>query len=181
MGDQSISIVPKRSDFPAKEIKAKEILAWLVSLDIVKQTPSNCILGTNDDGYEISKGAVQITKNPDLLPFSLSVNGLEIIKERQVFHTGQNGIETLICPSCTQDISDQDWDFLNEWAENNSNDITCPLCNTPAEIHSYQFTPQWGFSDLGFTFWNWPPLTEDFLNNFRQKLQVDLAIVYTKI
>jgi hypothetical protein len=180
MGDQSISIVPKRSDFPAKEIKAKEILDWLVSLDIVKPTPSNCILAMSD-GYEISKGAIQITNNPDLLPFSQSVNGLEIIKERQVFHTGQNGIEKLICPSCRQDISNEDWDFLNEWAENNSNDITCPLCRTPGEIHNYECTPEWGFSDLGFTFWNWPPLTDDFLNMFRQMLQVDLAIVYTKI
>ena len=180
MGDQSISIVPKRSDIPAKEIKAKEILDWLVSLDIVKPKASDCILSA-DEGYEISNGAKQITIDPALLPFGLSVNGLQIIKERQVFDTGQNGIEKLICPNCKQDISNEDWEFLNEWADNRSNNITCPLCKTPAEIHSYQFTAEWGFSDLGFTFWNWPPLTEDFIEMFRQKLQVDVAIVYAKI
>ena len=53
MSDHSISIVPKQSVYQGKEIRAKEILEWLVSLDIVKPTLSDCVLGS-DNGFAIS-------------------------------------------------------------------------------------------------------------------------------
>ena len=180
MSDHSISIVSKQSAYPDKEIKAKEILEWLVSLDIIKPTLSDCILSSND-GHSISDGAKHITTEPEYLPFDLTTNGLEIITKRQVFHTGQNGIEELICPGCKQDIANEDWDFLSEWGDNKSNNLTCPLCNVGTDIHQFNFTPEWGFSDLGFTFWNWVSLTDRFINDFKQKLGCDISIVYTHI
>jgi len=180
MSDHSTSIIPKQSAYPDKEIKAKEILDWLVSLDIVKPTLSDCVLSSND-GYSISEGAKLITTEPEYLPFDLTTNGLEITTERQVFHTGQNGIEELICPSCKQDIANKDWDFLSEWGDNKSNNLTCPLCNIATDIHQFHFTPEWGFSDLGFTFWNWISLKGSFIDDFKQKLGCDINIVHTHI
>ena len=177
MSDNSISVVPRQSEYPNKEIKAKEILDWLVSLDIVKPTLSDCILSSND-GYAISDGAKHTTAEPEYLPFELSANGLEIITDRQVFDTGQNGIEELICPHCKQDIANEEWMFLNEWGNNESNNLTCPLCNVGTDIHQFNFKPEWGFSDLGFTFWNWSCFTESFINDFKQKLGNDVNIVY---
>ena len=180
MSDHSISIVPRQSAYPDKEIKAKEILGWLVSLDIVKPTLSDCVLSSND-GYPISEGAKKISSEPDLLPFGVWTSGLEIINERQVFHTGQNGMDELICPSCKQDIANEDWGFLSEWGDNKSNNLTCPLCNASTDIHQFNFTPNWGFSDLGFTFWNWSQFTDKFLEDFKQKLNCDIDLVYTWI
>ena len=180
MSDHSISIVPSQSAYPDKEIKAKEILDWLVSLDIVKPTLSDCVLSSNE-GYEISNGAKLVSTQPEYLPYNLITNGLEIITERQVFHTGQNGIEELICPRCKQDIANEDWEFLNEWGDNKSNNLTCPLCNVATDIHHFKFTPEWGFSNLGFTFWNWPAFTENFINDFKLKLGCDINLVYTRI
>jgi len=151
MSDHSISIVSKLSSYPDKEKKAKEILDWLVSLDIVKPTVSDCVLGS-EEGYAISEGAKQVVSNPEYLPFNLITNGLEIITERQVFHTGENGIEKLFCPNCKRDLSSEDWNFFGEWQEQESNDVTCPLCNVSTDIHKFKFAPDWGFSDLGFTF-----------------------------
>jgi len=180
MSDHSISIVPKLLSYPDKEQKIKEILDWLISLDIVKPTLSDCTLGS-DNGYAISDGANNVTNEPDFLPYGLLTNGLEIITERQVFHTGENEIEQLICPNCKQDISSEDWGFLNEWSDNESNNLTCPLCNVATDIHQYKFTPEWGFSDLGFTFWNWSDLTRDFIDKFKQKLGCDINVVVTWI
>ena len=180
MSDNSISIVPRQSAYPSKEIKAKEILEWLASLDIVKPTLSDCVLSSND-GYAISDGAKLVSTEPEYLPFHLGANGLEIVTERQVFHTGQNGIEELICPSCNQDIAGEDWDFLSEWGDNKSNNLTCPLCNVGTDIHQFAFSPEWGFSDLGFTFWNWASLTESFINDFKKKLGCDINVVYSHI
>ena len=180
MSDHSISIVPKLSVYPKKETKASEVLKWLVSLDIVKPTLSDCIL-SSANGYAISNGARFISTEPAYLPFNRGVNGLEIITKRQVFDTGENGIEELICPDCKQNIASEDWEFLNEWHSNASNNLTCPLCNIGTEIHQFSFTPEWGFSDLGFTFWNWSGLTNDFISDFRQKLGCEVNLVYTWI
>jgi hypothetical protein len=180
MSDHSVSIVPRQSVYPDKENKVNEILAWLISVDIVKPTLSDCVLGSNA-GYAISNGAKHISTEPELLPFEIRANGLEIIKERQVFHTGQNGIEELICPNCKQDIAIEDWDFLSEWGNNKSNNLTCPLCNVATDIHQFKFTPEWGFSDLGFTFWNWPSLSDSFIDDIKQKLGCDIDLVHTWI
>jgi hypothetical protein len=180
MSDHSISIVPKQSAYPDKGIKAKEILEWLISLDIVKPTLSDCVLSSND-GYAISNGAKLISREPQYLPFNLATNGLEIITERQIFDTGENGIDKLMCPNCNQDIASEDWDFLNEWSDNKSNNLTCPLCNVGTVIHQFKFTPEWGFGDLGFTFWNWSSLTDNFIADFKQRLGCDINLVHTWI
>jgi hypothetical protein len=180
MSDSSISIVPRLSAYPDKVIKAKEILNWLVSLDIVKPTLSDCVL-SSDNGYPISNGARLVSTEPEYLPYDLITNGLEIVTDRQVFHTGQNGIVELICPKCKRDIANEDWGFLSEWSDNKSNNLTCPLCSIGTDIHQFDFTPEWGFSNLGFTFWNWSNFTESFINDFRKKLGSDVNIVYTHI
>lgn len=178
MSEHSISIVPKLSTYPGRDVKAEEILKWLVSLDIVKATVSDCILGS-EGGYAISNGARLISSEPDMLPFGLWTNGLGIITERQIFHTGENGMEELICPACKQNIADEDWDFFNEWADNTSNSLTCPLCNVSTDIQQYKYTPEWGFSDLGFTFWNWPGFTDKFIDDFKMRLGCEISLVYT--
>ena len=178
MSEHSISIVPKQSSYPNKEEKAREVLDWLISLDCVKPEKSDCVL-SREEGYAVSDGARNVTNKPDYLPFGLITNGLEITTERQVFLTGENGINELICPSCNKDISGEDWDFLNDWSKSKSDNIICPLCNVGKEIHSYNFSPAWGFSDLGFTFWNWPELKESFIRDFKNRLLCDINIVYT--
>jgi hypothetical protein len=169
MSDHCISIVPKQSFYPDKETKANEILHWLVSLDIVMPTLSDCNLGS-DYGYAISNGAKSVSAEPEFLPFDLHSNGLEIITERQIFDTGQNGIEELICPNCSNNIANEDWDFFDEWGS-----------NVATDIHQFKFTPEWGFSDLGFTFWNWPSFTEDFISDIKQKLGCEINVVHSWI
>ena len=179
MSDYSISIVPKHSNYQNKESKAKEILEWLISEDIVKPTISDCVLGSNM-GYSISAGAKMVTNDPLDLPFDLITNGLEIITERNVFHTGENYVDELICPSCKDDIAFEDWEF-DSWIKENTDNMICPLCKSESGIHSYIFRPDWGFSNLGFTFWNWPTFTDKFIEVFKLKIGCDVSIVYQHI
>jgi hypothetical protein len=182
MSEHSITIVPRQSSYPDNKVKSKEILDWLTSQDIVKPLPSDCVL-SSDNGYAISDGARRVTNLPDELPFGLITNGLDIITKREVFHSGGNGLDECTCPNCNENIASEDWDsiFFNDWCEQKSNNLTCPLCNVATDIHQFAFSPDWGFSDLGFTFWNWPDFTREFLEEFRQKLDCDISIVYTRI
>ena len=175
MSDYSISIVPRKSSYLNNKLKAKEILDWLVSKDIVKPTLSDCILSSNN-GYAISVGARQVAFSPEDLPYDLITNGLEIVTERQVYDTGEWGMDECICPNCNENIAFDDWD-LTPWNNKESDNLTCPQCGNETDIHSYKFEPEWGFSDLGFTFWNWPEFTDDFIDEFKKKLECEISIV----
>ncbi|NOS93200.1 MAG: hypothetical protein HOP30_14870 [Cyclobacteriaceae bacterium] len=180
MSDYSISIVPRKSSYPNNTAKAKEVLDWLTSRDIVKPTLSDCIL-SSDHGYAISEGARHVTNLPEELPYNLITNGLEITTQRQVFHTGGNGLDQCICPNCKENIAFEDWSFIDSWAEQKDNNLICSLCMVASDVYQFTFSPEWGFSDLGFTFWNWPDFTDDFLEAFKQQLSCDISIVYTHI
>ena len=179
MSDHSISIVPKQSRYPDNKRKAGEILDWLVSKDIVKPATSDCIL-SSDRGYAISEGARKAVVSPGDLPFGLIINGLEIVTERRVFDTGENGLDECICPNCNENIALDDWD-LNPWNDEETNNLSCPQCGRETDIHEYTFKPAWGFSDLGFKFWNWPDLTGEFIADFKRKLGCEISIVYQHI
>lgn len=178
MSDYTISLVPKVSRYVFDEVVVNDILKWLVSKDIVKAELSDCILGNL--GYALSDGAQYIVSEPQFLPYQLDTNGLEITTERTVFDTGQNGIDRIICPNCTENIVDNEWD-LDSWCQGFTNNLLCPICGTESEIQQYVFEPQWGFSNLGFTFWNWPELKPEFIVELQEKLNCDLAVVRSHI
>ncbi|PJJ47730.1 hypothetical protein [Hymenobacter chitinivorans] len=180
MSDHSIAIVPALAAYPNKENKAREIVEWLIAENIVRPTLSACLLG-NGGGYAIANGARQILCSSNELVFELAVNGLEVITERQVFDTGGNGVEEILCPGCQQNLSDEDLDFIGNWCEGETDDIICPVCGAASDVHQLHFTPEWGFSDLGFKFWNWPDLTEEFITRFQQKLGCPVSVVYQHI
>jgi hypothetical protein len=180
MSDNSISIVCKKSTYPHNKEKAVEILAWLVSRNIVKPTLSDCVLGS-ENGYAMSDGARSVVNEPDYLSYVPTANGLDVVTNRTIFDTGGNGIDELICPKCKTDISQEDWDFLEPWSSGETDDLRCPACGERSEIHNFDFVPEWGFGDLGFTFWNWPPFTDKFVEDFKQRLGCDVNIVFSHI
>jgi len=179
MSDSRITIAPKVATYIAKDEKAKEILEWLVSKDIVKPEVTDCTL-SESGGYAISNGAKDIVKEPEYLPFGLVTNGLEIVTERRAFHTGENFVDEIVCPTCKTDVTAEDWD-LGPWAEGITDGMTCPLCGNQSEIHHYTFEPEWGFSDLGFIFWNWPEFKDEFMKEFQEKLDSVCNTVYSRI
>lgn len=180
MGSISISLVPRISEFKNQEEKAKEIIDWLIEIDVIKSKESKCVLGLEDYGYAISNGAKKIVTEPDYLPYDLSANGLEVEFGRQIYTSMENGIDELVCPNCKENIASEDWNFFNEWASKESDNLTCPKCKNSNEIHSYTFDPVWGFSDIGFVFWNWVEFKEAFLEEFENKIGCEIDMVYAR-
>ena len=178
MSDYTISLVPKVSRYAVDEVVVNDILKWFVSKDIVKAELSDCTLGNS--GYAISDGAQRFVSEPQFLPYQLDINGMEITTERTVFDAGQNGIDRIICPNCTNNIVDNGWD-LDSWYLGFNDNLLCPICDIESDIQQYVFEPQWGFSNLGFTFWNWPELKPEFIVELQEKLNCDLAIVRSDI
>ena len=179
MSDNSTTIVPQISDYPDRLIKAKEIIEWLVSIKAIKPNKSQCILSSGA-GYPIDTGAMSLSNEPEYLPFDLVTNGLEVVTKRSVFDPGENGLESFICPQCNEDILTEEWDFM-DYSENGNSLLTCPLCNHASELNHYLIEPEWGFSDLGFTFWNWPDLKDEFVEEFESRLECKVKIIESHI
>jgi hypothetical protein len=175
MSDNSTSIVPKLTNYPDRLSKAKSIVEWLVSIDAVEPVKTDCIL-SESFGYPIGKSAKALVDEPEYLPYGLIVCGLEVTTKNTVFHAGANGLDSFVCPSCGGDILGEEWDF-NDFNEGGNSDLICPLCNWSADLNDYDIEPAWGFSNLGFTFWNWPPLKDSVIAEFEQRLGCEVRIV----
>lgn len=177
MSDCSISIIANNPNIINIEEKACKILEWLISLDIVKPTLSNCILSSKH-GYAISKGAVRITESPEELPFHLITNGLEIVTEKTVFDPGEASDPDVSCKNCNKIMSFEEW-FNFEDPEDMR--IKCIACGFEADLEEFILHIDFVEGNLGFKFWNWPDFTVDFINEFKNQLECEITIVHQRI
>jgi hypothetical protein len=175
MGDHCISIVPRQLHYPGAAKKAKEILDWLVAEQIVQSEKTDCILG-EEGGYALGPGAAKVTDHPDFLPNGLITNGLEIVVGKNVFHAGENGVDEMICPNCDEDVLEEDGlDAVDDWFKGATDKLICPACGESVEY--FDFDPAWALSDLGFSFWNWPGFSENFIEEFSERLGCEVVVV----
>jgi predicted RNA-binding Zn-ribbon protein involved in translation (DUF1610 family) len=184
MGDLKTSIVPSRSSYPGKEQKAQEILDWLIGEKIVRAELSDCVLRENQLGYAIAEGARDILEDPSSAFSGLLTCGLDISQERTVFY--QTELEKVTCPSCGIYIGNLEdgehfMQWLDEWYGEAKDNFECPSCHKEFDLNEFTFQPQWAFSDLGFTFWNWGAFKPSFITAFEEKIGCPVNVVQTKI
>lgn len=178
MSDQSISLVPNLSKYPDREKKASEILDWLINEKIIENSLSDCTLG--GPGYRFMKNAEKIIIGYPRIG-DLVTQGLEISIEKQVYHAGDSGLDSILCPNCKKNTLDEELEMISQWFEADSSIVKCFLCDYESDINDFEFSPTFGFSNLRFTFWNIQELTDDFVKTFEEKLDCKLKIVYTHI
>jgi hypothetical protein len=181
MGGNFISIVPLKISKSEVAPLAEKVINWLLSQKIIKEPKTACVLGSSD-GYPPGDNYVNIIDGNDYL-LELETNGLDVKMTREVFHNGGNGVDRILCPSCSYNIYESDWgSLIDEWYKETGEDmITCPECETPHSIADYKFDPPWAFGDVGFTFWNWPSFTESFINDLEILTGKSLVIVYGRL
>jgi hypothetical protein len=113
----------------------------------------------------------------------LVTNGLASVAVRTVFHAGGNGFR-IICPACQATAENiEGWgDAAQEWYDSNGPGIlTCPRCGNVEPVTEWGYDPPYGFGNLGFTFWNWPPLKPSFVAEVSQRLGHRTVLVVGKV
>jgi hypothetical protein len=101
---------------------------------------------------------------------------------RTVFDAGQGRLE-IFCPECQgKDLDDGSWsEAITEWLEGGLGIHECGHCQTAYPITAWIFEPAWGFSSLGCTFWNCPPLKPSFLEDIASLLRHRIQYIAGKL
>ena len=183
MGDWFQSIVAKESQVEHPEFLASKIHKWLVQEMVIEARSTSCVLSETGLGYPPGQNYEKIVDKSQYAhnPQEELVNGLEIITSRNVFFSGQGEIE-IRCPKCRMRCSDNWGEAINNWFENIGKGlIVCHHCGNSQTIIEWDFVPPWGFSNLGFTFWNWPKLDNSFINDLSQKLGLPIIFIAGKL
>ncbi|MFL6055146.1 MAG: hypothetical protein ACJ72W_19875, partial [Actinoallomurus sp.] len=121
----------------------------------------------------------------------LRPNGLQVITGRTVFYS--MGAKQITCPHSDMAIHfDLDsgqpgnaWETvsatIDTWYSGGSDTHSCPTCGRSAGLNEWRWEPPWGFGYLGFEFWNWPPLTDDFVTDVSRQLGHRVVCPYGKL
>jgi uncharacterized Zn-finger protein len=174
---------------------AASVVGWLGDSGIITGEQAGCVLGAAA-GYPPGPGYAAAVTDPDELLAGLKVNGLQVSATRSVFVPGQAVIGPVTCPHCGRDVELQDpadgtpttrWklfsDALGNWMAAEPSGVTCPYCWQAAGLNDWYWGVDWpvavGF--LGFTFWNWPPLSSSFIAQLQERLGHRIVVTGGKL
>ena len=158
------------------------MLEWLVAEEIVRAQTTDCVLSAGG-GHPPGPQYAKATGGTDPHLLGLATNGMIVVTKRTVFHSGQGGFE-LICSACKTKFERPDnWgEAVGEWFEQSGpGELACPVCGVSQPIDRWQHDPPWGFGELGFEFWNWPPLNQAFVGELEKRLGSRIVYVSGKL
>jgi hypothetical protein len=86
------------------------------------------------------------------------------------------------CPRCgAEQLWNRVEESVDEWDSGGSGIRTCGSCGAECALNDWQWDAPWGFGWLGFTFWNWAPLTGEFVAEVAELLGHRVAVPCGKI
>ncbi len=109
---------------------------------------------------------------------------VEVFEEgKGIFTSHGAGLDEVLCPKCGANIVEHFMEMVETWyTAEGYPPIPCPECGAASEIRDYKMDIPWGFSQIGFAFWNTVgDLSEDFVAEFAAELGEPVRRVYVKI
>lgn len=162
---------------------AEALVNWLVRDGVITSDVTDCVLGAKH-GYPPGPNFWAVVNNPDEGFLSLRTNGLEMTTDRTVFYPGQAELGPVDCPRCRQTVILSDeatgnvadhWErfsnALSSWHEGGSDLVPCPHCDQQVAFNDWRWAgPPFAVGFLGLTFWNWPELSDWFVEQVARHL-----------
>ncbi|MFJ8190970.1 hypothetical protein ACIQ8D_14540 [Streptomyces sp. NPDC096094] len=169
MGDGFQVIVDLDADETDAEGLARRVLEWLVAEGIVFAERTRCVPGQPLGHPPGPHWERAVTDDWDFAP----QDGLAVHTRRTGFTSGADMPGAARCPLCHAPTPLDDTDdgaawqrfstAMRTWYDTGAASVDCPACATAVPV------PDWtwdeaplAFGRLGFEFWNWPELTDDF-------------------
>jgi|GEM_PF-1783874 len=182
MGTYSQCVVDRDvSNENANEV-AKNIIQWLSAEGIIQSELEHCVLSQKEFGYRPGKNSSLVTQGGEAV-YESAVNGLELIIKREASINNQGDFESILCPNCnTKSPQDKTWsNAVTDWYEGGQGQLECVHCKHTTPVSEWEHIDPWGFGELTFKFWNWPSLSEAFINQLAEKLGHRTILICGKV
>ncbi len=180
MGDWFQTLADIDASIEEANIVAARIRSWLIESQVIEPSPRDCVFGGM--GYP-PLNYEQVVDGPAYSQHfrKLKTNGLQIKIGRTVFLNGQSGV-TVTCPKCNAPCKNSWANAIDEWYKSTGpGTLKCLECGNEQSVTEWTFIPAWGFGNLGFTFWNWPPLKQSFINEMKRRIAHRTVFIADKL
>jgi hypothetical protein len=158
--------------------RASEIREWLLGTGVIKPNPR---LDPIDQPSEFAPGDAVRTATPDYPDAwdgtPLANNGVDIITTREVHHPIEN-YEPPNCPSCDAPLDGEFHQGLIEpWLKGPEPVVHCQSCGVATPLGDWP--GEWTFQvgELAVRFNNWPPISDEFINDVGRRLGARWRVV----
>jgi hypothetical protein len=183
MGDWYQIIVDRDVSEAEAPAQAQRMRGWLVERGIIEPGLTNRVLG--QPGHAPGPAYGVTLEDPNQASSNRDRAGLKFnVGHRIVFHA-LNG--EVICRTCQThvDLDEHggEWiEAVDAWSEgDDSATFTCPACGRPERLTEWEGPLPWGFGNLGLEFWNWTPLSEQFVREISERLGHRMILVRSKL
>lgn len=171
MSDWYEAVAVRAVDAARATMLAQNVIEHLAREGIIEsKLDSESVLG-GDGGYRPgSRIADSYALGETESDFSeLVTNGMEPCIGRWVNTLGFTCFDGFTCGECGEKFAPDDdlvadpfvkaiGDFMDGVDDPT---VPCPKCNSLASVRKWKTNPHFGFVNLAFQFWNWPPLGSD--------------------
>jgi hypothetical protein len=196
MGEHFRTIVDRTATAHDAPALARKLIDSMIGQRIIRAERTDCALGSTGypPGENVEEALAMWTpeSTPGVrLPLdqvasqlrSMALNGVVAVIHRTVFHNFGAGLDVVRCPLCQANDLESDWsEAVSRWYH--GDDLAafqCTFCNEESPITDWIFDPPWAFGNLGFEFWNWPPMRRTFIEKVASILGHRVVLVSGKV
>jgi hypothetical protein len=185
MADYFQTIVDTRAGLEEADHLARHIVSLLSGRGVVAATASE------EGGYDRGPSAASISQPAGLAAGHESIppvySHLQVLIGRMTHSAdlSEFRVPEAACPACRAPLEDPEGDWqaaVQAWIGGDDDaGLLCGACGKESPVTTWNYGSSYGFGNLAFRFWNWPPLSADFLDELRRDLQHPIVLVKGKL
>jgi endogenous inhibitor of DNA gyrase (YacG/DUF329 family) len=175
------TIVDTQARLDQADHLARHVVAWLAEKGVVKATPSE------EGGYDRGPQAKDISEPASPAACHESIpplhSHLQVLIGRLTHSDNLSEFHEppADCPACGRRLEDTDGEWqaaTQDWIGGDDDaSLRCPSCGKESPVTAWRYGPRYGYGNLAFRFWNWPPLKPSFLEEIRRELGHSIMLV----
>lgn len=187
MSDYYETIVDRDALVRRAADEAAFVVKWLVAQKIIVGKPDDeCVPRDEAPGYRAGPEAEMATDGQSCEDIRTSDGwvGMSVLIGRRFFEGDLSSEIEVFCPSCrAKSAAKKPWKLAaDNWLNGKSPyQVKCQRCGLSTKITEWVCDPPNVFGNVGFRFWNWPPLSASFLSRLSQSLGHRLVLTQTSL